>query len=276
MKSYEEFDLDYFVDNSKDNRSISHQCHHCGKKLKEIRAETRIEAIANKSKILKVNVCHWLGIKVKYFCILHSAQRCTERIIFLFGMNDPNKVKKIEEVFHAFKLVRSKWSFFTQFNRHYPRMVFGGEVENIIQNSDLWFPRLTWLGKEEKKIIELWGEVLTIMNIRIDQLNKKIMEGEMDSLQDIVDSFISALTYQYGKESLQFYLHFIDFHLVDILREGMSLCIVQNQGLEKTHSIHKLVQKNMSSNEAGFHQTSSSTQIMMRQLRLFIHQKEIL
>ena len=259
---------------SKDFESdgICQKCPFCGKLLKEIRAKTRAETVNSNSIFTSVEVRHWIGIRIKYFCILHCSQRCTERIFFLFALNDKKKIDQIEKILKEKKIMRDKWGFKEKYNRWYPQMIFGTEVDRILNNIDEWFTHLKWLTIEDKLIIDQWAEIYKLIHMKSCEIQEI---NQWEPIQSKIDQFISNLIRRFGRESVQFYFHFIDYHFVEIIKEGLSLCVVQNQGLEKSHSIHKLVQMNMTSNESGFHKTPSFTQIMMRQLRIFVLENKI-
>ena len=252
------------------DQNISHRCHMCGLNLKQFRENTRKKMEELEQPIPSISVMHWIGVNVKYFCILHCAQRCMERIFFHFGMNDKLKTYKIERALKGLGLIRKKWKFSeTYSNRRYPQMIFGTEVQKILNNVDKWFIQLPWLSTEDREIIDQWVEVYKILNFQTEKLESLIEQDDgFSPFREKIDRFVSSLISRFGKESIQFYFHFIDYHVIDILKEGRSLCLVQNQGFEKSHSLHKSIQKNMCSNESGFHKTPSYLQILMRQLRI--------
>ena len=260
-QNYDE-DLHFINEKSK---SINYKCYCCGKNLKEIREHTFNESCRQHLFSKKLTVRHWLGINVKYFCLLHCSQRCVERLLFSFCFNDEIKVSALIKVLVQKKIVRKSWKFNANNNILYPQMLFGGEAEKITLNYKEWATLIPWFKEYEVLKKKVYKIIHQNPNEQIDQklIRKKI------------DIFIFTLISRFGREAIQFYFHIIDFHFIDMYDEGISLPILQQQGFEHSHSLHKTVQKNMTSNESAFHCTPSSHQIFFRQMRIFVIENEI-
>ena len=113
------------------------------------------------------------------------------------------------------------------------------------------------------------------VNLKTHEIKNIIELNQVNLIISDIDKLISHIIKYYGRESIQFYFHYIDFHFIEIIESGISLCLVQQQAVEHSHSVHKSVQRNMTSNESGFHRTPSFCQILMRQMRIFVLENNI-
>ena len=269
------FDEGTFEDHNiiNEDDELGQKCPFCGKDLCGLREYTCRESKELNLPKHKIVIKHWIGIQVKYFCILHASQRCMERILFYFGGNDQKKVREIRNELVRYKLVRSSWNFRDYNNRLYPQMIFGDEVRKILNNIYKWTKNISWITDQNIKILRYWRSVHRMLHLKSEEI--KSYNSNFSSIRQLIDKFINLMISNFGKEIIQYYFHFIDFHFIEILREGISLCLYQQQGVEHSHSLHKQIQRSMSSNEAGAHKTPSSHQILLRQLRIMVLENKI-
>ena len=276
---FEESDSDVSTESEEEEIKIddpSHKCPMCGKTLDEIRELTYKETIEFHFTPPLKTLKHWLGIDVKYFCVLHCVQRCTERIIYHFAHNNQSQANKIQKIFTAQKLVRKSWKFsIKSCGKLYPQMLFGGEIKKILENIDNWFPCFPWLKEEDKEILIGWKKIHKLLHVKSQKIREYIENENFIKLREKINNFIGKIISRFGRDILQFYFHYIDYHFLAIIANGISLSSVQNQGVEHSHSLHKNIQRSMSSNDSGVHKTPSSHQILLRQLRIFVLENNI-
>ena len=273
-----EIESDYDDDDDVINyNGVYRKCLCCGKNQEEIREFSHKESLKFKKTLPQITVKHWLGIPVKFFCLLHCSQRCTERILFLISQNDESKCTKITDVLKNLNIIRKTWNFrWTRSGRFYPQMIFGDEVRLLFSKLDQFFAKLKWLKKRDIDLLQYWKIVYDRLHLTSKEIQTLQMDNQLDSIQLEIDQMIFHMIKFYGRESIQFYFHYIDFHFIDMIKSGISLCIVQQQAVEHSHSLHKTIQRNMSSNESGFHRTPSFYQIFMRQMRIFVIENNLL
>ena len=186
-------------------------------------------------------------------------------------------MQKNSKIFGIQGLVRKSWKFRVNYNgKYYPQMMFGGEIKKILKNIDNWFDCFYWLKEEERIIIDEWKKIFDILHLTTEEIIKLIKNDKIPEIRIQIDSFIEHLISKFGREIIQFYFHYIDFHFLDIIKDGVSLCNISNQGLEHSHSLHKNIQRCMTSNDSSHHHTPSSHQILLRQLRIFITENNII
>ena len=83
----------------------------------------------------------------------------------------------------------------------------------------------------------MWATIHQLIHTKQEEI-AELLENIDDALYKI-DNFINATISRYGKEIIQFYFHLIDFHYISIIKYGVSLQLVQNQGFEHYHAVHK-------------------------------------
>jgi hypothetical protein len=73
----------------------------------------------------------------------------------------------------------------------------------------------------------------------------------------------------FGAESINYYMHIVTYHLVDLLRDG-TLCKVSNQGLENRHSRDKEIERRATSHGGGEDRINPMKQILQRKYRMLL------
>ena len=217
MIDQSDLDLDPDLDNE-----IKKRCCFCGKSLQQFHSSTHKKERETGRISPLIKSVHWLGMEVKGFCILHCDQRCFERILYYFGRNDSTKINLITQTFFSFGLVRKGWKFKKQGRRLYPKMLKGTEVEAICSKFNLWKNSFDWISDDEKKLIKKYKILLSILNLKSEEISI-LDETEYEKYRFEIDDFVETIISLYGDNSIQFYYHMIDFHLLDIIRDGIAL-----------------------------------------------------
>ena len=60
------------------------------------------------------------------------------------------------------------------------------------------------------------------MNMKSTEIST-LNESEFSKIRVTIDEFIDTLISVYGRSSVQHYFHIIDFHLIDVLKDGICL-----------------------------------------------------
>lgn len=254
--------------NGKNLVSCCHRCPFCINTLNHIRGRsdpipTSFDAVFDD-----------LGIKIHTICVLHMIQRSCEWLLSLTCLVNENKTERIQQYLKDRKLIRKEWNFVNKkgFEKNGDEitglksgMLFGSDCENLLKDiswiNDIYAiifsknlkPSEKTLVKKTKLVWEKFQIVVKGFHIK----TKDLREFDWNSYQSSILAFKNAYLDRFQRETLNYYLHIIFDHIVDIMkslaRKNLTLVMLSNEGLELSHSFRKKIVERQTSfkNEIG-------------------------
>jgi hypothetical protein len=117
----------------------------------------------------------------------------------------------------------------------------------------------------------MWHEWYVIYHV-LNATYKTLMNLPISPIQSILSDWTN--NYQFLKGGITFYHHFLEQHLIDLIvqlqAQGLTLADISGQGLENSHSLHKLYMVRCGSNGGGRTRKSRERQLMERQFRILL------
>jgi hypothetical protein len=234
----------------------------------------------------RTSITHFFGQQPNKtgLCSLHAIQRITEAQItnIYHSMSDRMSPDEFSAYFSEHFIPR--FSLLQKdkegiYERYRARQLTGDECKLILEKLDeLFNDQIIRMSSHEKEIWKNWKIIYSVLNLSQAEVIKQLLTDSVRyQFQTVINDWAKMSHLRSGR--YKYYHHFIEAHLIELIEDlisnhDLTLQDICQQGLENSHSLHKLYQLRGTSNNGGRHHRSRECQLLERQFRLLLLQYE--